>query len=548
MCSIRNEEIPDVNYEPVPLVQADPAPIDLSHATLRSVSPVHLEYLRNMTVGASMSISIVRGGALWGLIACHHQTAHFVAPELRHASVLLGELATWQLSLVEDAQVLRRSAGVKAIESLLLQEATEGQDYREALLRNGNALLELVQASGFAFSNAGSLTTIGAVPANDDMPDLLGFLSRQGAEVFVTDHLAARFPEGAALPEAAGVLAVPLGGASRDQIVWFRSDVTRTVTWAGDPSKPVETRPGLERLRPRSSFAAWTEELRGRSRPWEPHEIAAANGLRDTIVDIILRRSKELEQMNASLSRSNEELEAFAFVASHDLREPLRQIETFSTLLRRDLGDDASAAAKSARWFEGIETSSKRMRTLINDLTEYARLGRHALPFTPTDLGQLLAAVQADLGVAISDAKATLVADKLPVVMCDQTQLRQVLQNLISNAVKYRHPDRPPVITINAAIRPVPPGRSAVSQALEISVSDNGIGFEERHRERIFEPFQRLHSMDDYEGSGIGLAICRKIIDRHGGAITAAGRLGEGAVFTFTLPLRPLPGQNGEQA
>ncbi|MBS0644532.1 MAG: hypothetical protein JSS43_32095 [Proteobacteria bacterium] len=252
--------------------------------------------------------------------------------------------------------------------------------------------------------------------------------------------------------------------------------------------------------------------------------------------------------MNASLSRSNEELEAFAFVASHDLREPLRQIETFSTLLRRDLGDDASAAAKSARWFEGIETSSKRMRTLINDLTEYARLGRHALPFAPTDLGQLLAAVRADLGVVIDDAKARLFVDNLPVVMCDQTQLRQVFQNLISNAVKYRHPDRPPVITINAAIRSVPGGRLAVSQALEISVSDNGIGFEERHRERIFEPFQRLHSMDDYEGSGIGLAICRKIIDRHGGAITAVGKPGEGAVFTFTLPLRPLPGQSGEQA
>jgi light-regulated signal transduction histidine kinase (bacteriophytochrome) len=416
------------------------------------------------------------------------------------------------------------------------------------LLRNGNALLDLVQGTGFAISSAGAITTIGAVPCDDDMQGLLQFLSRQGAEVFATDHLAASYPDAESLPEAAGILAVPLGGASLDMIVWFRADVTRTVTWAGDPSKPVETRPGLERLSPRRSFEAWTQELRGRSRAWEPHEVAAATGLRDTIVDLILRRSKELEQINASLARSNEELEAFAFVASHDLREPLRQIETFSSLLRRALAHGSAEGSGTARWFEGIEASSKRMRNLINDLTEYARLGRHARPFTPTDLAQMVAEVRTDLDVSIDATNATFILDNLPVVMCDQTQLRQVFQNLISNALKYRHPDRPTVVHITAAIRPVASGRSAVSQALEISMSDNGIGFEERHRERIFEPFQRLHSMDDYEGSGIGLAICRKIINRHGGAITAAGHPGEGAVFTFTLPLRPLPGLKGEQA
>jgi light-regulated signal transduction histidine kinase (bacteriophytochrome) len=538
-------EIPDISYTPVPLIQASPAPIDLSQATLRSVSAVHIEYLRNMAVGASMSISILRGGALWGLVACHHHTAHYVAPELRQASVLLGQLAAWQLGFVENAETARRGAGVKAIETILLREANAGQDYRETLLRNGDVLLDLVRASGFALSSGGAVTTLGTVPAEDDLPRLLDWLSLQGSDVFATDQLALDYPAGAALTGAAGVLAVPLGGVPQNLIVWFRPEIARTVKWAGDPAKPVDVRPGLERLTPRRSFEIWTEDVRGRSLPWEPHEVAAANGLRDMIVDIILRRSQELEQINAELSRSNEELEAFAFVASHDLREPLRQIETFSSLLQRTLGDDVPPGSNVIGWFEGIQASSKRMRTLINDLAEYARLGRHAQPFTPTDLNDTVKTVCADLDTIIGETQASVLYDDLPVVMCDRTQMRQVLQNLIANAIKYRHPERSPVITISASIRPSKPGPRMTLPIMEIIIADNGIGFEARHVERIFEPFQRLHSADQYEGSGIGLATCRKIINRHGGTITAAGQPGVGAVFTIALPCRPLPGANG---
>jgi two-component system, chemotaxis family, sensor kinase Cph1 len=500
-----------------------------------------------MAVGASMSISILRGGALWGLVACHHRTAHFVAPELRQASVLLGQLAAWQLSVVEEAETARRGTGVKAIETILLRETTAGQDYREALLRNGDALLDLVQAGGFALSSGGSVTTVGTVPAEDNLSNLLNWLSQQGPEVFATDNLVAHYPPAATMPDAAGILAVQLGGMPQNLIVWFRPEIARTVKWAGDPAKPVETKPGLDRLTPRRSFEIWIEDVRGRSRPWEPHEIAAANELRDLIVDIVLRRSQELERMNADLSRSNEELEAFAFVASHDLREPLRQIETFGSLLQRTLGDRVPGDSKVIRWFEGIQASSKRMRTLINDLTEYARLDRHAQPLTPIDLNMKLKDVCADLGAIIEENQATVIADNLPVAMCDRSQMQQVFQNLISNAIKYRHPDRPPVITISVSTAPVAVAPTTCWPSMILTIGDNGIGFDERHRERIFEPFQRLHSSDAYEGSGIGLAICRKIIHRHGGIITAAGRVGEGAVFTITLPLRPLPVSNERQ-
>ncbi len=279
-----------------------------------------------------------------------------------------------------------------------------------------------------------------------------------------------------------------------------------------------------------------------RSLPWARHEIAAANSLRDTIVDIILRRSLELEQMNAQLTRSNEELEAFVYVASHDLKEPLRQIETFSTLLERVFNNGKMTNANPTRWFEGIQSSSRRLRLLIDDLTEFSRVGRHANPLGPTALMGLLDNVKTDLGNVIEDTGATIDVTSLPVVMCDRLQMQQVLQNVLSNALKYRHPDRSPVLKVEAKVHPAPTGTDMSRfPILELTIADNGIGFDERYRERIFEPFQRLHSSDDYEGSGIGLAICRKIIDRHGGTIRASSRPGKGSVFSITLPMRPLP-------
>ncbi len=546
---VRNPErqIPDIGYAPVPLLQADAEPIDLSAAVLRSVSPIHVEYLTNMGVGASMSVSILRDGALWGLVACHHAVPHYVAPELRQACVLLGQLAAWQLTFVEAAEISRRSSAAKTIETSILQETTTGQDYREALLRNSNTVLDLLQATGLALSSGGSVTTLGDTPDEEALRGLLGWLSEQGHAVFQTDHFAAHYPAAAGLPDAAGVLAVSLGGLADNIMVWFRPELARTVTWAGDHEHPAAPSGELEHLTPRRSFEAWTEQVRGRSRPWAAHEVAAANGLRDMIVDIILRRSLQLEQVNLELMRSNQELESFAFIASHDLSEPLRQIETFGSLLQRALrrhkpGDDKPLAADIPRWFEGIQASSRRLRTLIADLAEYSRVGRQAKPLAPTSLGELLSQVEIDLGKVIEESGGTIEVGALPVVMCDAAQMRQVLQNLISNALKYRHRDRAPVIRITGTIRASDAGAPrAALPVLDIGVADNGIGFEERHSEQIFEPFQRLHSADAYPGSGIGLAICRKVVERHGGAIRASSVPGQGSVFTISLPLRPLP-------
>jgi chemotaxis family two-component system sensor kinase Cph1 len=535
--------VPDVGFDPVPLLvvpERTGQPVDLSFAQLRSVSPLHVEYLRNMGVGASMSVSVLRGGALWGLIACHHRAPMQLGHERRQACRLLAQVLAWQLTVAEEASVARHSAAVRALQARVLEDTARGRDHRDAILRHAKDLLGLMDAGGFALVTPDAVTLVGTTPEEAAVRDLTAWITgrEDAAAGFETDRLGLIHPPARDYAAAAsGVLAVPLSRPPRQMMLWFRPEVEQTVSWGGDPRKPVDPAPaGRDRLTPRRSFAAWKESVLGRSRPWLPHQLVAAGELRDLVLDVLVRRAEELEQLNSQLARSNEELEAFAYVASHDIREPLRQIETFASLLEAAMAEAAMPqAGRIGRWVEGIEASSRRLRRLIDDLTEFSRLGRNVQPMTPTGLGDVLKEAESDLAQAIAECGATIVAQDLPVALCDPGQMRQVLQNLLSNAIKYRDQGRPPRIVVAAAAEPSA-GSPNRRPMLRVTVTDNGIGFDQRHAGRIFEPFQRLHSADRFPGSGIGLATCRKIIDRHGGTIGAEGRPGEGATIWLTLP------------
>lgn len=247
------------------------------------------------------------------------------------------------------------------------------------------------------------------------------------------------------------------------------------------------------------------------------------------IEDITQRRFTEwrLAEQRRELQRSNAALDEYASVASHDLQEPLRKILTF--------GDRLSASAgpllegDSRQHLERMLSAAARMRTLINDLLQYSQLTSKFQPFALTDLGGIARDVIADLETAVAEAGARVEIGELPTIDADAVQMRQLLQNLLGNALKYRRMDKPPVVKITSS--------TLGPQLCTIIVTDNGIGFNEEHAERIFRMFERLHGRAQYEGSGIGLAICRKIVERHGGTIAATSSAGQGATFTVTLPV-----------
>src|SRR3989454_283348 len=248
------------------------------------------------------------------------------------------------------------------------------------------------------------------------------------------------------------------------------------------------------------------------------------------------RAIDDLAKKVEELSRSNRELEQFAYVASHDLQEPLRMIASYTQLLarryRHQLDKDANEFISYA--VEG----ATRMQVLINDLLAYSRVGTRGKPFSPTDCNEVLARALDNLKFAIQDAKATVTASKLPTVVGDGTQLTQLFQNLVSNAVKFRGTAQPDV-HVDAQLKPAAVGvAQADTPQLEwvFSVRDNGIGIEPQYFERIFVIFQRLHTREQYPGTGIGLAICKKITERHGGRIWVESIPGQGATFLFTVP------------
>ncbi|GGS35472.1 PAS domain-containing sensor histidine kinase [Deinococcus knuensis] len=233
-----------------------------------------------------------------------------------------------------------------------------------------------------------------------------------------------------------------------------------------------------------------------------------------------------LRQRTLELERSNAELEQFAFIASHDLQEPLRTVTSFSELLIRRF-DRTGADARAAEYLRHINDGTTRMQHLIQDLLRFARVSSEHAPPTAQDIGAALQIVLDDLSGPLRDAQATVTAGNLPPVLADGTQLRQLLQNLIGNAVKFRHAGRLPAVTVTA---------EREGDLVHVQVADNGIGIPAEYHERIFTVFQRLHGRERYAGNGIGLSIARRVVERHGGQLWVTSTPGQGSTFHFTLP------------
>ncbi|MGJ5676249.1 MAG: PAS domain-containing protein [Nostochopsis sp.] len=273
-------------------------------------------------------------------------------------------------------------------------------------------------------------------------------------------------------------------------------------------------------------------------RYWNEWEIELLQQLADQM-GIALAQAKLLEQetrQREELSRSNNELQEFAFVASHDLQEPLRKIKTFGDRLKASCDDVLPEQGHD--YLDRIQNAARRMQILIEDLLSLSRVTTRAQPFIPVDILQVTQEVLSDLEISIQQTGANLEIGELPTINADPLQIRQLLQNLIANALKFHRPEVTPMVKIYSQVLSEPSEHTSAEKC-QIIVEDNGIGFNEKYLDRIFNVFQRLHGRSEYDGTGIGLAICRKIVERHHGSITAKSQPGQGAKFIVTLPIHP---------
>lgn len=533
----RSRLIADVDAASSPIVPTlDPEsgrPLDLGLSALRAVSPVHIQYLKNMGAKTSMSFSLMRDGRLWGLLSCmHYESARYAPPAVRGACEFLAALTSMQLAGKEDGESYEYRMRLQQVRDRLIRRMAEGAELAAALLGGaGRDILELAGARGAAVVQDGTVETVGDAPDADQVAALVRWLRvHADGDVFQTDSLPRLFPEAMAYKDrACGLIAASTARAQGRYLLWFRPEVIQAVDWGGDPNKPMEPDGTLS---PRKSFARWKQEVHLKSLPWHPAEVAAARALRDAVIAVVVRRAEELTRLNAELERSNSDLDAFAFTTSHDMKEPLRGIHHYATFLMEDYADrlDAEGVAR----LESMVRLSQRMEDLVDSMLRYARLGRAQLCYEEVDLNAVVAEAVELHRMMLDENHATIsVPRPLPVVRCDRVQIGQLFANLITNAVKYNEGPRK---SIEIGYREPVGGEAGPPRTPTFYVKDDGIGIPEKHHQAVFRLFKRLHGRDKFGGgTGAGLTFSKKIVERHGGAIWIDSRPGEGATFFFTL-------------
>ncbi|QHI99917.1 GAF domain-containing protein [Xylophilus rhododendri] len=523
--------IPDARYQAVPLMAEgglEVGRIDLSLAHLRSVSPVHLEYMRNMGTLASMSVSIVVDGKLWGLASCHDHDPRYLPPDVRAACSHLGQLLSMQVEAKEAHAEVQSRLELRKLTLEMVAQLSDADASLRGLLGEAALMLRIARATGAAVVLDEQVWTVGDTPPEADLLPLAAWVADLGQDVYESDRLAHSYPDAAPWREvAAGVLALSISRVHRHVIFWFRPEIVRTITWAGDPRKESAT-DATGRMHPRLSFSSWTQEIAGRCESWTPAEVGAAGELRQALIAIVLRRAEEMAAVAGELGRVNKELEAFSYTVSHDLRAPMRHIAGYVDLVMEAEGQLLSPRAH--RYLGHVKDAAAFAGLLVDALLDFSRMGRSALKVRPLNTQDLVNGLVRELERQEADRPIEWhIEAGLPRLDADPVLLQVAVRNLLANAVKYSRKRTPAVITVRSVRR---------EDGVGLEVEDNGVGFQMQYVNKLFGVFQRLHKTEDFEGTGIGLANVKRIVERHGGSVWARGTPNAGATFGFVLPPR----------
>jgi len=535
--------IVDINYQPVEIFPLNnplnQQPLDLSDSILRSVSPFHVEYLKNMGVSASLCISIIDDQKLWGLIVCHHYAPKYVNYEIRKTCELLGQFLSVELFKKQQKDLQKLQESVKAINERIKDKLSRhNQSIIQVLKNNGKNLLELVNAQGVVIALNDDLTLIGETPNEATIKELLNWLvNYHQEEIFVTDCLSQFYPQAEIYKEkVSGLIAVSIFVDNKSyHILWLRPEIIQTVHWGGYEEITIDDS-GKRRLLPRKSFELWKETVKGKCLPWKQLEIDAALELRNTLMLAVLEISQiELEAAAKKAEIANKAKSEFLANMSHEIRTPMNAILGFCELLK-----DQVVQAPSSSYIEAIASSGKTLLTLINDILDLSKIeaGKLNINNEPINLKSLIEEVRKIFSQKAAEKNISLLVDIEATVpkwiIIDEIRLRQILFNVVSNALKFTEEG---YVKINVKIlgeeENTPPKMN-----LEIAVEDTGIGIDPEHKEMIFDAFMQSEGSNarKYEGTGLGLAITKRLTEILGGKINIESELGKGSKFTLVFP------------
>ena len=537
-------QIVDVDYTPVPIYTVDDGVnknLNLGVSTLRSVSPIHIAYLQNMGVSATLTISLVYENKLWGLIACHHYSPKHLTNEVKIAAQLQGHYLTSQISVRQLAEEYIVTKNVnKSLDDLLNQVFSSDSITLEKMIQQ-KQLLTLTNSSSVIILVDGVIYSHGKVPDEDKIRELANWLNNYNSQLGLsTANLSALYPEAAKLCDtAAGIIYHSLGSGKHNCIIWCRAEALQEVYWGGNPKTAIiKDEKGLS---PRKSFEQWKEVKKCESNPWQKSEIFAAGNFANALqknVHMMFLAKEELRhrKLSEKLREANAELENLNWIGSHDLHEPLRKIQLFaSRILNKDhstVNDDIIHSVKK------MNESANRMQVLIEDIISYSRIGNVEESFEAVNLNTILKNIINELDFEISEKSATINVENLPDVKGISFLLKQLLINVIRNALKFSKANENCNINISykESVNYLGTELPLDQKFIKIIIRDNGIGFDNQFKESIFKVFTKLHSNSQFSGSGVGLALCKKIMKSHNGFITAEGKPEVGTTISLYFP------------
>ncbi|OZI58014.1 ATP-binding protein [Bordetella genomosp. 1] len=506
--------IADAHYQPVRILadRADATPLDLSHSVLRSVSPIHIEYMNNMGVRASMSISLVIGGKLWGMIACHHLSPRHVPYSVRMACEVLAQVLSASISTFESAARAERRRIDSALISRLTERASDQDDMHLALTRGDETPAHLLPCDAALCLWGNSVTVFSGIAPRGELTGILAALDKSGQRMVISTSIQRDFPElQTELVPYAGLMACKFDTLANGWLVWLRKEQVETLVWGGKPEKQYAYGTQGPRLTPRGSFEAWRETVRHTSLPWLAHEVEAADDLRDELSHISASRVADIDRARTALLA----------MLGHDLRDPLQSISMAATLLSR-----TDAGVKMG---ERIRYSSGRMQRLISQVLDLSRLQggvglglQHGL----CDLSQLIANLIDEKRHAFPGVMILPEVEPELILWADADRIVQVLANLLSNARQHGTQRQP--IRVHA---------QRAGDEVVLRVTNHGAPIPDDVRSHLFSAFkpESAGQSRNRSGLGLGLYIADQIVRAHEGTLVLS--CGDGLVtFTVTLP------------
>ncbi len=496
--------------------------LDLTHSQLRAVSPIHIQYLKNMKVASSFSISILAHGQLWGLIACHNYSPKFIDYKARAGTKLLGQILSSAIEYRQDEEDSEKISAFKLASTEINSYLSKEISLKDALTKNNFTIKDVTHAQGAAVIFEGEITTVGNTPSNEEIIELVNWIVGNVQDpVYHTNKLLEIFPSASQYKtSAAGILVTIISKELREMIIWFKPETLTKVNWAGDPNKiPIVKEFGLLDISPRVSFEIWSQEVSNTSEAWSAGEIASAMDIKDKISTAINLKSNQIRLLNEQLKIAYEELDSFSYTVSHDLRSPLTAIKTYTEFL---LKSNNSIDESARKILDRILAGADKMNFLIKEILKLSRVGRTEFEREHINMEVLIEEIIAELKTVYNISNEHLEIGKLPPIKGDHTMIGQVFANLLNNAVKYSSHNEIAKVKIEGYLD----GNETIYK-----ISDNGVGIDSNYYDRVFEVFKRMDNAVEFEGTGVGLAIVKRIVERHEGRIWFESELKVGTVF-----------------